>query len=452
MALCDGENVWQYEVAADATLHKTLLLKLPENAHCPQWSPLTRDAILTIQATNDNRAMADARASRQLRWFDARARTLEDYTALLDTDVSYEPLWQREGKPLLAVTSARDAENDCGALTAMYSAASASAASSSVPGVANAAARAALTTAQNALRGGTTSVAITAQVMCRAVKPEPFLITPDGITTQLAPLPDAMCDLSLAPGGVWMMVTTGICRRTSFGRKLNLVRIDSGQVITVPLDPAMHSVQQALWQPGRDTAGVLQEAPALLIIAQRLAGGGTGIGAPKEPVLDMFWYSPAAEPNNMQLLVSGLASLDLVSWLADGSLLLVHDRAVYRMRLTDVAPVMLARLPMMAERCASQFAVSADERFILQHDTCDGLIGQLVWTELSTGKTGQATFARTVSGHSLFSSNSTWIVSEVFERYQATIRSRILLIRMRDGTVLDLGIQPSAVQLDWLQE
>ena len=57
------------------------------------------------------------------------------------------------------------------------------------------------------------SVAITAQVMCRTVKPEPFLITPDGATMQLTALPAAMCDLSLAPGGVWLLATTGGCRR-----------------------------------------------------------------------------------------------------------------------------------------------------------------------------------------------------------------------------------------------
>lgn len=451
LALCDGQNVWQYDVPEDGILSRSLLLKLPDNAHCPEWSPLTREAIVSIQATNDNRAMADMRSARQLLWFNAHTQTLDDYTALLSTDVSYEPLWQRDGKPMLAVTSARDVANDCGALTAMYAAAS-----SSVTGVRDAAARAAQTTAQNALSGGAMSVAITAQVVCRVVKPELFLITPDGAALQMLALPDPICDLSLAPGGVWMLATTGICRRNTFGRTINLIRIDTGQVITVPLDPAVHSIQQAIWQTASSDAALPAASPPRLIItAQRLAGTSSR----KKMVLDVFLFSPKVDigedvnaSNNLQLLMSSLDSLDLVHWLTDGSLLLVRDRAVYRMHMTDVAPALVARLPAPAQRCVSQFAVSADERFILQHDSCDGLVGQLVWTELSTGKLQSVLFSRTVSGYSLFSPNGSWIATEALERYQFTIRSRILLIRKHDGKIIDLGIQPSAVQLDWLQE
>ena len=439
LALCDGENVWQYDVSADDAPQKTLLLKLPPEAHCPQWSPLTRDALLSIQTSNDDRAMADTRSARQLRWFNGHTQSIEDFTLLLSTDVSYEPVWQREGKPMLAITSARDVENECGALTAMYAAAS-----SSVPGP-DAVSRSALIAAQNALRGGSTSVAISAQVMCRTVKPEPFLITPDGAVMQLAALSDPICELSLASGGMWLFAITGICRKASFGRKLNLMRIDTGQIIAVPLDSAVHGIQQVLWEPARLNP---QGAPGMIVTALRL----TGSGPKKQSVLDVFWVSPEAGTPHLQMLVSGLTSLDLVQWLADDSVLLVHDRALYRMHLTDVAPVLVARLPALAERCVSQFAVSVDERFILQHDSCDGLIGQLVWIELSTGKLGRVEFSHTAAGHSVFSNNSTWIATEALERYQFTIRSRIFLIRMRDGKMIDLGFQRSATQLDWLQE
>jgi hypothetical protein len=408
LAVCDGTSVSLYAISPNQTnaspIKPELLLTLDPNTHCPQWTPNGAQAILATELVTGRTKMDEVRNRTQLRWFDARTRQAEDFVTLSELDGAFVPIWQAQAKPRFALLSLRDADQRC------------------------------LTQATLLMAG----------VMCGNVHAEAFYLEPEGRLNQLTLLPEPPCRLLPSPNGLWLAVAYGNCG--GLRQHLNLVRLDTGETLSVPLDLSVHGLDDIAWQP---------DSSAIAITARRQSRIITKSKALKQQFNDVLLYTLADQ--KLVTLISGLAQLQLLRWLHNdnGTLLYVEGGMIWRQRISESGPSPIARIKALAQpalkACSPSFSLSQDDELLAWQESCDGVAAHTGWLNLRTGLFGASDAMRNYKGVIRLSPDHRWIASITAERAQGTMMSRASLINTQTGQSIDLGFCPPGTQIRWLE-
>ncbi len=408
LAVCDGESVSLYVIPPNQTnaspIKPELLLKLDPNTHCPQWIPHGAQAILATELVTGRTKMDEVRNRTQLRWFDARTRQAEDFVTLSEWDSAFVPIWQDQAKPRLALLSLRDADQRC----------------------------------------LTQATALMARVMCGNLHAEAFYVEPDGRLNQLTQLPEPPCKLLPSPNGLWLAVTYGNCG--GLRQQLNLVRLDTGDTLSVPLDLSVHGLDDIAWQP---------DSSAIAITARRQTRSSAKSKGMKQQFNDVLLYTLADQ--KLVTLISGLVQLQFLRWLRNeaNTLLYVEGGVIWQQPTSESRPTVIARITALAQpaikACSPSFSLSQDDDLLAWQESCDGVAAHTGWLNLRTGLFGASDAMRNYKGVIRLSPNHQWIASITAERAQGTMMSRASLINTQTGQSIDLGFCPPGTQIRWLQ-
>ena len=399
LMLCDRNQITQVQIDADGSSQSKNILALSKNWSCPKWSPAVTGAILeqtdeVAHATEVGRYSFRTR----LHWYDPAQSTLVPMRTQLDLDGDYTAVWQGQMVPRLAQISTRNDPSSCAEF--VYS--------------------------RNE------------KSLCRSEHGALYLVETDA-ERNAALLVDpirkrSFCRVVPSPDGFWLAVVQGTCAGAGYDSELRVIRLDSGEVQTVPISSALHSVLSVTWHPTQTR---------LLISARYLPARG----APA----DLLVYS--LDSQRLVTWAHHLRDLQFVAWrgddvvFVDGAVL-----ALAREHVLNAQP--LSDMPMAIARCIVLYQLARNEQILVRRDRCDRTRSVVQWLDFETSTLQTAQLDYSATGNLAVSPDGQWIALTAWMRGlpgPSISVGKLVLINTRTRMISEVGDVSLNAQFVWVE-
>jgi len=397
LMLCDRGKIIEVRVQADGQWQRNEKLALPKPSLCPQWTPKGTGAIVaTYQEIPGNPSSGRSTYDVTLKWYDAASASLSDFHHLQDEDGAFEPIWQGELPPPMALVSTR----------------------------------------KNPVLCPNQASSLVEKVLCRNAAGDLYVLDPDERLTMLMEhrANQSICRLRPSPDGFWLAVMQGACSSAAYDQAISIFRVDNGERQTVPISPSIHSVVDMMWHPSSDKMLVLtrqtRASPALT---------------------DLLVYNQ--KDQSLTTWVNNMRDYEFAHWRND-ALLYVEGTQVRAIQADQMRSSQIGRIPAANLRCIPFFNLSDNLQMLARRDRCERSYSTVYWFDFGSGSAYTTQINFNALGSGAISPDGKWLAVAVWMRGlpgPSITVGKLLLINTATREITEVGDVAVNAKMDWFE-
>lgn len=398
LMMCDRGRIIELRVHDDGQWQRTEKLTLPKPSLCPQWTPKGTGAIVaTYQEIPGNPSSGRSTYDITLKWYDAGSNTLSDFHHLQDEDGAYEPIWQGELPPPLALVSTRKNPVLCPSQTS----------------------------------------SLVEKILCRNAAGDLYIFDPDERLTILAEhhVNQSFCRLRPSPDGFWLAVMQGACSSAAYDHTINVFRVDNGEQQTVPISPSIHSVVDMVWHP---------DSSQMLVLTRQTRAS---------PALtDLLVYH--RQNQTLTTWANNMRDFEFARW-RKNALLYVEADQVRAIQGDEMRSTQIGRIPAASLRCIPFYNLSDNLQVLARRDRCERSYSSVYWFDFESKKANTTKINFNALGSGAISPDGKWLAIAVWMRGlpgPSITVGKLLLINTATSEISEAGDVAVNAKMDWFEE